>query len=59
MISPSRKAAVTINVLAEYKGMISNTTLDLEEHLQEIDQKLHDFSTQDTAVSPKEEDERD
>ena len=58
-ISPSRTTAVTASVLAEYKCMINNTTLDLEEHLQEIDQKLHNLSTQGTSVSSKEEDERD
>lgn len=31
---------MTVTVLKEYKDMITNTTADLEEHLQEIDDKL-------------------
>ena len=31
---------MTVRVLKEYKEMITNTTADLEEHLQEIDNKL-------------------
>lgn len=44
----SRTAAVTANVLKEYKDMIDNATSDLEEHLREIDNKLHIISSQAT-----------
>jgi hypothetical protein len=40
----SRTAAVTTDVLKEYKEMISNTTSDLEEHLQEIDKRVQALS---------------
>jgi hypothetical protein len=41
MFLPHRRtAAITIKVLKEYKEMISNTTADLEEHLQSIDNRL-------------------
>jgi hypothetical protein len=32
-ISHSRKATVAVNILEEYKNIITNTTSDLEEHL--------------------------
>ena len=50
-LSHSRKAAVTIDVLNQYKGMIANTTSDLEEHLQAIDKKLQSLSSPGARVS--------
>jgi DNA repair exonuclease SbcCD ATPase subunit len=46
-----RTAAVTATVLKEYKEMIANTTTDLEDHLQKIDNKLDSFSLQDMRIS--------
>lgn len=46
-----RTAAITITVLKDYKEMIANTTSDLEEHLQKIDEKLNSFSSQSMRVS--------
>ena len=54
----SRKAAVTADVLVEYKEMISNTTSDLEEHLREIERRLETLPLQDT-ISDEEAAERD
>ena len=36
----SHKAAVTADVLKEYKELIINTTSDLQDHLQDINQRL-------------------
>jgi conjugal transfer/entry exclusion protein len=57
-ISHSRKATVTVNVLEEYKDIITNTTSKLEKHLQEIDNKLQPFSLQGTRTSDKDRAER-
>jgi hypothetical protein len=57
-ISHSRKATVTVNVLEEYKDIITNTTSDLEKHLQEIDNKLQPFSLQGTRTSDEDRAER-
>ena len=46
-------------MLAEYKELIGNTTVDLNDHLQDIDQKLHGLSLTPSAVSEKEDGERD
>jgi Fungal N-terminal domain of STAND proteins len=46
-----RTSAVTVAVLKEYKEMIANTTSDLEEHLQKIDNKLQSFSLQGARIS--------
>jgi hypothetical protein len=46
-----RTAAITTNVLKEYKEMISNTTADLEEHLENIDNRLRTISVQGTGIS--------
>ena len=54
----SRKATVTVNVLEEYKDIITNTTSDLEEHLQEIDNKLQPFSLQSSRTSDEDRAER-
>ena len=54
----SRTAAVTADVLKEYQEMITNTTADLEEHLQEIDHKLQIIRLQDTTASNGDADER-
>jgi hypothetical protein len=40
-----------VRVLKEYKDLITNTTADLEEHLQQIDDKLQALSLQDLAIS--------
>jgi hypothetical protein len=54
-----RTAAITINVLNDYKEMISNTTADLEERLQSIDNRLQMMiSTQGTGISNEDTDER-
>jgi hypothetical protein len=53
-----RTAAITVNVLNEYKEMISNTTADLEERLQSIDNRLRMISTQGTGISNEDTDER-
>jgi len=50
----SRTAAVTANVLKEYKDLITNTTSDLEEHLQEIENKLQSLSSQGARISENE-----
>lgn len=42
---------MTVKVLEEYKGLISNTTADLEEHLQEIDDKLQTLSLRGVTIS--------
>jgi predicted nucleic acid-binding Zn-ribbon protein len=47
----SRTAIVTANVLQEYKQVIGNTTSDLEDHLEEIDQKLRSLQSQGMSVS--------
>lgn len=39
-----RRSAITLTVLNEYKTLIANTTADLEEHLKQIDDKLHNSS---------------
>jgi hypothetical protein len=48
LILDRRSAAVTANVLAEYKELIKDTTSDLEEHLQAIDNKLQVLCSQDS-----------
>ena len=53
-LSYSRTAAVTANVLKEYKEMIENTTSDLEDHLQEIDDKLQALTSQGATISREE-----
>jgi len=58
-LSHSRTATVTIDVLKQYKGMITNTTSDLEEHLQEIDDKLQNLSSQGARVSDEDAAERE
>src|SRR5580700_6939019 len=50
-LSYRRTSAITITVLKEYKEMIANTTSDLEEHLQKIDNKLQSFSLQGVRIS--------
>ena len=57
--SHSRTAAVTIDVLNQYKGMVTNTTSDLEEHLQAIDKKLQSLSSQGARVSSEDLAERE
>ena len=46
MIATSRKATITTYVLEQYKELIINTIIDLENHLQEIDDKLQKLSLQ-------------
>ncbi|RFU29622.1 hypothetical protein B7463_g6721, partial [Scytalidium lignicola] len=46
-----RKSVITASVLKEYKGVIENTTADLEDHLQEIDKKLQSLSLQGETIS--------
>lgn len=44
-------AAVTADVLAEYKELINDTTSDLEDQLHAIDRRLQDLSAQTLATS--------
>jgi hypothetical protein len=55
----SRTAAVTVDVLKEYKEMISNTTSDLEDHLQEIERKLQALPLRGDAISDEDAAERE
>jgi predicted nucleic acid-binding Zn-ribbon protein len=50
-LSPRRSAAITVKVLEEYKQLISNTTSDLQEHLENIDEKLQTISSQGAEIS--------
>jgi len=50
-VSHSRKAAVIANVLREYKEMLTNTTSDLEEHLQKISDILQTLFLTGTWLS--------
>jgi hypothetical protein len=49
--SHRRSTAITASVLKEYKELISNTTADLEDHLQIIDERLKSISVQGTGIS--------
>ena len=42
---------MTVRVLEKYKGLITNTTADLEEHLQEINEKLQSLSLRGITIS--------
>jgi hypothetical protein len=57
-LSHRRTAAVAVNVLKEYKQMITNTTSDLEEHLQKIDTELQTLYLQGTGISNEDTTER-
>ena len=46
-----RTSAVTLSVLREYEDMITHTTVDLEEHLQEINDRLRAFAPPGPALS--------
>lgn len=46
-----RTSSVTLSVLKEYKDMITNTTIDLEEHLQEINERLRTFAPPGLTLS--------
>jgi len=46
-----RTSTVTLSVLKEYKDMITHTTVDLEEHLQEINDRLRAFAPPGPALS--------
>lgn len=50
-LSHSRNSIVTVSVLKEYKEVITNTTADLEDHLQEIDKKLQSLSLEGGRIS--------
>lgn len=56
----SRRATITAEVVQEYKEMIANTTSDLEEHLQNIEEKLQgllsgtDSNSDDDDVAERE-----
>lgn len=54
MVITSRKAAVTARVLDQYKELITNTTTDLEERLQDIDGKLQELSLQKPRLTDEE-----
>lgn len=53
-----RTAAITVNVLKEYKQLISNTTSDLEDHLEKINDKLETISSQGVGISNEDAAER-
>ena len=53
-----RTSAVTVKFLTEFKEIISNTTSDLNEHLQAIDTKLHALFLQGPRLSDKDAVER-
>jgi hypothetical protein len=55
----SRRAVVTADVVKEYKDMISNTTSDLQEHLQAIESKLEALPLGGETVSDEEMAERE
>ena len=50
-MSQSRQAVVTASVLKEKKPMITNTTSDLEEHLQEIDTRMQILCLRGARIS--------
>jgi hypothetical protein len=50
-LSRRRTAAITINVLKEYKQLITNTAADLEEHLENINDKLRNISLRGAGIS--------
>ncbi|KAF4620150.1 hypothetical protein G7Y89_g14671 [Cudoniella acicularis] len=54
-----RTAAITVTVLKEYKQLITNTTSDLEEHLEEINNKLQTISLQSAGISNEDAAERE
>lgn len=56
-ISYSRKATVTEGVVKEYKDMITNATADLQEHLEQIDDKLWTLSQTGEKISGQDETE--
>ncbi|KIL84948.1 hypothetical protein FAVG1_11818 [Fusarium avenaceum] len=45
-----RSSKVTLEVLNDYKNLISDTKLDLENHLKSIDSKLQDLVSQDSTT---------
>src|SRR5271163_1549444 len=55
----SRTATVTADVLKEYKELITNTTADLEDHLQEIERKLQNLPLQGDMMSDEDAAERE
>ena len=55
----SRTAAVTADVLKEYKELIANTTTDLEDHLQEIERKLQTLPLRGDTISDEDVAERE
>ncbi|EDN04875.1 predicted protein [Histoplasma mississippiense (nom. inval.)] len=46
----SRRTTVTATVLNEYRDMIKNTTSDLEDHLQDVENKLDSFIPKGTKM---------
>jgi Fungal N-terminal domain of STAND proteins len=55
----SRTATVTADILKEYKELITNTTSDLEDHLQEIERKLQNLPLQGDTISDEDAAERE
>jgi chromosome segregation ATPase len=55
----SRTATVTADVLRDYKDMITQTTSDLEEHLQEIESKLEALPLRRDTISDEDAAERE
>ncbi|KAL2373338.1 hypothetical protein BDBG_16394 [Blastomyces gilchristii SLH14081] len=45
-----RRTTVTATVLNEYRDMITNTTSDLEDHLQDVENKLDSFIPKGTKM---------
>ncbi|KAH6661716.1 hypothetical protein B0J14DRAFT_526010, partial [Halenospora varia] len=46
-----RTSAVTTSALKEYKDLVTNATVDLEEHLREINDRLQSFAPQGPTLS--------
>jgi hypothetical protein len=55
----SRTAAVTAGVLKDYKELITNTTADLEDHLQEIERRLQNLPLRGDTISDEDAAERE
>lgn len=58
-VSYSRISAVTDNLVKDYKSLLTNTTSDLDERLNEIDARLQTLSTEGTTISVEDAAERD
>src|SRR5438045_9164267 len=55
----SRTANITAKVLEDYKDLIENTKSDLEDHLQQIDERLQSLSANGVVMSDEDAAERE